>query len=142
MSHCRKPFWTSLSSDAASSGHPYFLWFISGDERLAATTVAQIRHPQNVVYVSVASLWECVIKYELGKLPLPQAPHLYVPAQRRAHRFESLPITEATIQQLPALPLLHRDPFDRILICQALQHGLTLVTVDPTVLAYDVPTLR
>ena len=85
-------------------------------------------------------MWEVVIKHGLGKLPLPQPPEIYLPRQRRDHGIASLEMDEATIAFLPKLPALHRDPFDRILICQALQHGLTLVTVDAAIQAYPVPT--
>lgn len=82
-----------------------------------------------------------VIKHALGKLPLPEAPAGYLPRQREAHRIASLPIEEAALAQLGGLAPLHRDPFDRILIAQALQHGLTLVTVDDAVRAYPVTLL-
>jgi PIN domain nuclease of toxin-antitoxin system len=65
----------------------------------------------------------------------------YLPKQREAHHISSLPIEEAVFVHLAKLPLLHRDPFDRILIAQALHHGLTLVTVDDAVRAYPVPLL-
>jgi len=83
-------------------------------------------------------VWEAVIKYSLGKLPLPEAPAEYLPRQREAHRIATLPVEEAALMHLARLPPLHRDPFDRILIAQALQHGLTLVTVDGAVGAYPV----
>ena len=77
----------------------------------------------------------------LGKLPLPDPPQLYLPKQRDLHRFSSLPVNEADVLQLATLPPLHRDPFDRLLICQAIEHGLTLVTVDDQIRAYPVPVL-
>lgn len=117
-----------------------FLWFISGDTKLSASAKAHITDPNNDVYLSVASVWEAVVKYHLGKLPLPQTPGMYLPLQRQSHHISSLGIDEATIGFLPKLPALHRDPFDRILICQALQHGLTLVTVDAAITAYPVAT--
>lgn len=116
-----------------------FLWFISGDTKLSASAQAHITDSNNNVYLSVASVWEAVVKHQLGKLPLPQAPETYLPLQRQNHRISSLGIDEATITFLPKLPTLHRDPFDRILICQALQHGLTIITVDAAVTAYPVP---
>jgi PIN domain nuclease of toxin-antitoxin system len=100
-----------------------------------------IRDPANEVYLSVASVWEAVIKYTLGKLPLPQAPAEYLPRQRQAHRIATLPVEEEALAHLASLPPLHRDPFDRVLIAQALQHGLKLVTVDDAVRAYPVPLL-
>lgn len=93
------------------------------------------------MHLSVASVWEAVIKYALGKLPLPAPPAVYLPQQRAAHQIASLPIEEAVLAELAGLPTLHRDPFDRILISQALHHGLTLVTVDDAIRAYPVPIL-
>ncbi len=80
------------------------------------------------------------MKYQLGKLPLAVA-RFYLPQQRRNHQIVSLVIDEDTIVFLPKLPSLHRDPFDRILICQALQHNLTIETVDSAVMDYPVPTI-
>lgn len=117
-----------------------FLWLISGDRQLSSTAASLITDPRNSVYLSVASIWEAVIKNQTGKLPLPQSPALYLARQREAHLIAPLGLDEATLQFLPQLPLLHRDPFDRILICQALQHGLTLVTVDANIRDYAVPT--
>jgi PIN domain nuclease of toxin-antitoxin system len=118
-----------------------FLWYISADPQLPVAFRDAIRDPTNEVYLSVASVWEAVIKYALGKLPLPEAPAEYLPQQREAHRIATLPVEEAALAQLANLPLLHRDPFDRILIAQALQHGLKLVTVDSAVRVYPVPLL-
>ncbi len=115
-----------------------FLWFISGDPQLSIGTRDLIRDSDNEVYLSVVSVWESIIKYQLGKLPLPESPEIYLPKQRNLHQITSLPIDENSISQLIHLPLLHRDPFDRMLICQVLQHGLTLATVDSAIRAYDV----
>ena len=118
-----------------------FLWFISGDPRLAITLRDAIRDPANEVYLSAVSVWEAVVKYQLGKLPLPAPPEDYLPRQRAQHQIASLLIEEATLVHLARLPPLHRDPFDRILIAQALQHDLTLVTLDGAVRAYPVRLL-
>lgn len=93
------------------------------------------------MYLSVASVWETVIKYHLGKLPLPDPPADYLPRQRDAHRIASLPIDEGAMPYLAGLPPIHRDPFDRLLVAQALQHGLTVATVDPDVAAHPVRPL-
>jgi PIN domain nuclease of toxin-antitoxin system len=118
-----------------------FLWYISADPRLPVAFRDAIRDPGNEVFLSAASVWEAVIKYALGKLPFPEAPAGYLPRQREAHQIATLPIEEAGLVHLAGLPQLHRDPFDRLLIAQALQHGLTLVTVDDAVRAYPVPLL-
>ena len=118
-----------------------FLWYISADPKLPATFRAAIQDPANEVYLSAASVWEAVIKHALGKLPLPGPPADYLPQQRDAHGIASLPVDEGAMTHLAALPPLHRDPFDRIIVAQALQHGLTIATVDPDVAAYSVSLL-
>lgn len=118
-----------------------FLWYISGDPALPTAFRDAIREPANEVYLSVASVWEAVIKYALGKLPLKDPPADFLPRQRLAHKIATLPIEEPALKHLEKLPPLHRDPFDRILNAQAVQHGLTLVTVDAEVRAYPIPLL-
>jgi PIN domain nuclease of toxin-antitoxin system len=118
-----------------------FLWFISGDTQLSADVRDAIRDPDNEVYLSAISVWEILVKYQLGKLPLPEHPETYLPKQRDLHQILSLDLDESTVIQLAKLPPLHRDPFDRMLICQALQNGLTIATVDAAVRAYPVITI-
>ena len=115
-----------------------FLWFISGDTKLRPDLRDAIQDVTNEVYFSVASVWEAVIKSQLGKLPLPQPAELYLPEQRVRHRIASLEIDEATVVELAQLPSIHRDPFDRILIAQTRRHGMKLATVDPTIRSYPV----
>jgi PIN domain nuclease of toxin-antitoxin system len=115
-----------------------FLWFISGDSRLSTDVRDVIRDLDNEIYLSVVSVWESIVKYQLGKLPLPEPPETYLPKQREFHQIASLTLDESSIAQLAKLPPLHRDPFDRMLICQALEYGLTIATVDAAVRAYSV----
>ena len=84
-----------------------FLWFISGDSQLSIYTRDLIRDSDNEVYLSVVSVWESIIKYQLGKLPLPETPEIYLPKQRDAHQINSLSIDEASVAQLINLPPLH-----------------------------------
>jgi len=114
-----------------------FLWLISGDEHLPLEMRDAILNLDNAVYLSVVSYWEIVVKYQLGKLPLPQPPELFIPIQRVQHQIELLVLDEVSVLQLPHLPSLHRDPFDRMLICQALAHDLVFITVDSQVMAYQ-----
>lgn len=116
-----------------------FLWFISGDPRLPDFMRESICDLNNEVYLSVVSLWETIVKYQLGKLPLPHPPENYLPIQRERHQVSSLPLDESSVSQLAHLPPIHRDPFDRMLICQALEHQLTIITVDDTISRYSVP---
>ncbi|MGD1948454.1 MAG: type II toxin-antitoxin system VapC family toxin [Leptolyngbyaceae cyanobacterium] len=118
-----------------------FLWFISGDTKLSTDVRDSICDLDNEVYLSAISIWEAVVKYQLGKLPLPEHPGTYLPKQRDLHQIDSLVLDEASVVQLAKLPPLHRDPFDRMLICQALQNDLTIATVDTAVRAYSVSVL-
>jgi len=117
-----------------------FLWITSGSEELSDTCRALFRAPENEVFLSAASAWEITIKYQLGKLPLPEPPREFVPAQRLAHRIDSLPITEPAVGHLATLPEHHRDPFDRILVCQAIAEGLIILTPDAQIRQYPIRT--
>ncbi|WP_445632578.1 Twitching motility protein PilT [Nostoc sp. DSM 114161] len=118
---------------------PYiFLWFISGDHQLLTNIRDILRDPDNEIYLSVVSIWECIVKYKLGKLPLPESPEIYLPKQRDRHQITNLNLDEGSVTQLTNLPLLHNEPFDRMLICQALHHSLTITTVDAKIRAYSV----
>ena len=119
-----------------------FLWFVSGDKRLSSQLQAAICSPQNEAYLSVVSIWEAIVKHQLGKLRLPEPPQVYLPKQRQRHFIQSLALDEASTGRLTDLPPLHRDLFDRMLVCQALQHGLTIVTVDDLVRAYPVAVVQ
>ena len=118
-----------------------FLWFISGDAQLSTDVRDAIRDPDNEVYLSAVSVWEAIVKYQLGKLPLPEHPETYLPKQRDLHQIVSLSLDESSVAQLAKLPPLHRDPFDRMLICQALEKGLTIATVDGAIRAYSVSVM-
>jgi PIN domain nuclease of toxin-antitoxin system len=118
-----------------------FLWFISGDRRLSNPVRETICDSNNDVFLSTISIWESIVKYQLGKLPLPESPEVYLPAQRKLHHISSLSLDEASVAQLSILPSVHRDPFDRMLICQALEHNMALATVDDHIRSYPVTTL-
>ena len=113
-----------------------FLWFINGDSRLPSATLSAIQNPENQVYLSTVSFWEIAVKYQLGKLPLPDSPDIFLPAYCGLHYIQTLPLEPGCIAALLTLPNLHRDPFDRMLISQAIHHGLTLVSEDATVRSY------
>jgi PIN domain nuclease of toxin-antitoxin system len=115
-----------------------FLWYISADSRLPQTIKDAIQDSNNDVYLSVVSLWETIVKYQLGKAPLPQSPEIYLPVQRQNHQIASLDLDEASVSQLPKLPQLHRDPFGRMILCQALANGMSVATVDKEMRAYPV----
>ena len=118
-----------------------FLWFITEDLKLPGSFGEAIREDRNEVFLSVASVWKAVVKYRLGKLPLPAPPAQFLPAQRQAHGILALPIDEGAMAHLAGLPPLHHDPFDRLLVAHAIQHQLTIVSVDQQVLSYPAPSL-
>jgi PIN domain nuclease of toxin-antitoxin system len=117
-----------------------FLWLITDDTALPASARNVFLDPDNDVYLSAVSVWEIAVKNSLGKLPLPASPDRFIPAQRESHGITSLPLEEQAVLYLSKLPQLHRDPFDRVLVCQAIQHELTLLTPDPLITQYAVRT--
>lgn len=99
-----------------------------------------MREPPEI-YLSVVSSWEIAIKHRLGKLPLPSPSASLIPGLRAQLGVSALPLDELSILQPAKLPDLHRDPCDRMLICQAIEHGLTLLTPDETLRQYPVRSL-
>jgi PIN domain nuclease of toxin-antitoxin system len=118
-----------------------FLWFISGDSKLPVPVREAIVDSANNVFLSVVSIWEATVKFQIGKLRLPQPPGVYLPSQRARHLISPLGLTEPSVARLSSLPAYHRDPFDRMLICQAIEHGLAIATVNALVMQYGVPIL-
>jgi PIN domain nuclease of toxin-antitoxin system len=118
-----------------------FLWIATGDASLSASARKLFADPANDAYLSSVSAWEIAVKHSLGKLPLPRPPSVLVPEERRRHLIEPLPLDEAAALFCAKLPDLHKDPFDRMLVCQAIIGGLTLLTPDPLVTQYPVTTV-
>ncbi len=114
-----------------------FLWWQAADPRLPKTIVATIAEAQEV-FVSAATAWELGLKVMLGKLHLPEP----VEDGVRASGFRELAVTFDHTRRAVALPPHHRDPFDRMLVAQALCEGLAIVTHDDQVARYEVPVLR
>jgi PIN domain nuclease of toxin-antitoxin system len=118
-----------------------FLWLVAGDSKLSPQFATAIRDPMNEVYLSAVSFWEISVKHSLGKLPLPQPAAQFVIQQRERHLIAPLALDEAAVAELSRLPALHRDPFDRMFICQAKAFALTLASSDPFVRQYPVSLL-
>lgn len=118
-----------------------FLWLHTARRRLARPVLDRLGDPATEVFVSAATAWEIAIKYELGRLPLPEPAVGYVPSRLAAMDGRELPISQADALAAGALPRLHRDPFDRLLVAQARRHNLVLVTADPLVVQYPVEVL-
>jgi PIN domain nuclease of toxin-antitoxin system len=85
-------------------------------------------------------MWEALAKHQAGKLPLPSPADEYLRNRREQHDIEPLPFDEPSLSHLLRLPMHQRDPFDRMLICQALQHDLVVITVDEQFAKYPVAT--
>ena len=115
-----------------------FLWIVSDSPELSGLSRTLFRDPTNEIYLSAVSVWEISVKYALGKLPLPQSPEKYIPIQREKHLVDPLALDENSVLQLNRLPQLHKDPFDRMLICQAINHGMLILTPDELITQYPV----
>ena len=118
-----------------------FLWVINDAPELSAQARELFIDAGNEVYLSSVSAWEIALKYGLGRLPLPEPPDRFVPAQRKQHGIDSLQLEEESALHLTRLPLLHKDPFDRMLVCQAIVHNLVILTPDDLVTQYPVRTI-
>jgi PIN domain nuclease of toxin-antitoxin system len=114
-----------------------FLWWDAGDTHLPAHFQQAIALPENHVYVSAASVWEIAIKKSTGKLAFEGSVAKAIEKQG----FTPLPIAVEHAEWAGSLPVLHRDPFDRLLVAQAQLEGLTLITADEQILRYQVPHL-
>ena len=116
------------------------LWLASDDSRLSASARTAYEDPANIAFLSVVSIWEILVKNKLGKLPLTK------PIEDLLDTMKSdgvliLQLKESAVMRVAGLPDLHRDPFDRILICQALDEELTVVTPDHLMKGYPINTL-
>ncbi len=114
-----------------------FLWLLAEPERLGAQ-LALVEDPAVELLVSAASSWEIAIKHGLGRLPLPEPPERYVPDRIRAIGATPLAIEHGHALAVAALPALHGDPFDRLLVAQAKLLDLEILTADSAIARYPV----
>jgi PIN domain nuclease of toxin-antitoxin system len=117
-----------------------FLWLQTEPERLG-DHLAHVQDARTELVLSAASSWEIAIKYALGKLPLPELPERYVPDRMRAIGARPLAIEHSHALAVARLPSLHRDPFDRLLVAQAMLLDLTILTSDPAVAQYPAASV-
>ena len=110
------------------------IWALENNPRLSAVARRAIEDPDNVVMVSVVSAWEMAIKQRLGRLDVPSD----LEAAIADLRFTPRLVTFADVQRLGSLPYHHRDPFDRMLVAQALEDGIPIVTTDAQLAAYQI----
>ncbi|MDQ8005680.1 MAG: type II toxin-antitoxin system VapC family toxin [Pedobacter sp.] len=114
-----------------------FLWFIAGDNKLPSNVVAKIENTEVSCYISIASFWEIAIKLQIGKLELAiDFEQLFRFAEE--NQIEILDINEKHLLQLLAIELHHNDPFDRVIIAQALSEKLTLISKDKKMESYKI----
>ena len=125
------------STDYLIDTHCWLWWHIEPD-RLASQTLELIENAETVIFFSVVSAWEIIIKYNLKKLRLPLSPSLYINKRLEISYMEVMPVHLAHVLQLEKLPDYHKDPFDRLLIAQAVTENLTVITCDHQFRQYDV----
>ncbi len=114
------------------------LWFIAEDKQLSSSGQRLILDSSSEIFISTASLWEIAIKINIGKLALNKPFEQSFPDELDSHGIEILDITVDTLVQLTTLPLHHRDPFDRLIIAQAIVEGIPIISKDEAFDLYDV----
>lgn len=118
-----------------------FIWWADSPQKLSAQTLAALLDKSNDLYLSLASLWEMQIKVQIKKLAFKRGLKATLEMHKIQNNLQILPITAAQIYELKNLPFHHKDPFDRLLIAQAITENFTLVTDDPEFSAYGVKIL-
>jgi PIN domain nuclease of toxin-antitoxin system len=114
-----------------------FIWWDSDPAKLSAPVLAFLQDPANKILLSVASVWEMVIKHQLGKLSL-RLPLQVIVSHQQGQGIQLLPIMFEHVLAVETLPLVHKDPFDRILIAQANIEKVELITSDSVFAHYPV----
>lgn len=115
-----------------------FLWWVAASGELSRKAQSTVASARNECFVSVASGWEIAIEASLGKLRIDGALDRFLPEQLAANGFQPLAIDLKHAARVATLPFHHRDPFDRLLVAQALEEGLAVVTADPVFATYGV----
>ena len=117
-----------------------FIWLATGDPALSVAAQVVFEDEENDAFLSAVSAWEIAVKNLLGGLKLSEPPERFVPKYRSVHKIESLSLNEEMALQVRTLPRVHRDPFDRMLVCQAIAEGMTILTPDEMIRKYPVKT--
>ena len=116
------------------------IWFFNGDNELSETANRIIRDFSNPIYLSVVSAWELAIKINIGKLNFAGRAAGFL-RLAETNKIDIIPIKSDHLTALEALPLIHRDPFDRLLIATAIAEQMTLITIDENIAKYNVPLI-
>ena len=112
-------------------------WFLNGSDKMPDTVKGAILNPENTIYVSIASVWEAAIKMSIGKLRFDGGVDGFLEAIEDED-FLLLDITQKHIKMVKDLPFIHRDPFDRMLVAQAIVEELYIMTIDSNMVKYDI----
>lgn len=113
-----------------------FLWWIANSKKISETARELISDSTNEIYLSAVSTWEIAIKEQLGKLSVPKPLPRFFSEQMRLNGFQFLPIELEHSCRVNSLPLIHRDPFDRLLIAQGITENLPILTIDKLIRSY------
>jgi PIN domain nuclease of toxin-antitoxin system len=118
-----------------------FLWWITDQPRLPRRVRAVIEDGKNDIYVSAVSGWEIIIKFQLGRLTLPENPEDYLMEQIQRNAFRTLPLRMRHSLRLLRLPHYHKDPFDRMMVAQAHFENIPILTSDRQIARYPVEVI-
>lgn len=118
-----------------------FLWWVTNDPQLSPIVRELISNPDNTLYLSVVSAWEIIVKFNIGKLPLPEPPGQFIQSCLNSNNFEPLLIALPHVLQIEDLPDHHKDPFDRMLIAPAQAENMPILTIDRLIALYPAQTI-
>ncbi len=118
-----------------------FLWLTLEPDKISNRAMAEFENPENSIFLSSISSWEITIKYQLNKLYIPAPPKVFIPDVREQQGILPLDFCESHSFHLPQLPPVHKDPFDRILVCQAIECRMAIMTSDKHIQQYPVKTI-
>lgn len=118
-----------------------FLWWDHDQKKLSQTALAAISDPNNLLLLSVASVWELIVEIQIGKLSLKNTVSNLILRQQQVNGVNIMDIRQAHVLALEQMPLHHKDPFDRILIAQSIAENATVVSADPIFSQYHVTVL-
>jgi PIN domain nuclease of toxin-antitoxin system len=118
-----------------------FLWWTTADPRLPSRVKTRLLNPDNILLLSVASVWEIAIKVHRGKLHLPEKLNTYFSMRLAAYRIDALPVTAEHVIETASLLAHHGDPFDRLIIAQARLERVPILTADEHFRKYSVEVI-
>lgn len=118
-----------------------FIWLVTKPNKLPKNVQSICANSKDNLYLSSVSCWEIAQKFSKKKLNLPDLPSIFIPEMRMEHNIYALPLEEKEALRFEPLPQHHNDPADRLLICQAMEQGMPIITNDKLIRKYDVETI-